>query len=369
MSASAHKRDYYELLGVARDATNDELKAAFRRLAVQYHPDRNPGDRGAEEKFKEVAAAYAILSDPDKRARYDRFGADGAGDPFAGGFPFASVQDLFSGLFGEIFGGAARKRGAQGRDLRYTLEVSFEEAAFGCQKNISFQTRETCRACTGSGARGAARGLKPCPTCGGRGEIRVRQGFFSLGKTCGACGGQGKLVADPCPECKGQGTLPREREFLVKIPPGSADGGVRMVRGQGEAGRRGSPPGDLHVFVRVAPHPLFERQGDDVVCEVPLTFPQAALGTHIEVPTLDGKVKMKVPPGTQSGRVFRLRGKGIPRAGGVRGDQHVRVLVETPTQLTPRERELLEAFAKECGLGATPKSKSFFDKVKELLGE
>jgi len=367
---AAAQRDFYEVLGVRRDANADELKAAYRRLALAYHPDKNPNDKHAEDLFKQVSVAYAVLSDPEKRERYDRFGSAGTGDPFPGGFPFQSVQDLFGGIWGEIFGPGRRKRAANGRDLRYTLELSFEEAAFGCEKSISFQTREPCTTCEGTGARGAARGMRPCQSCGGRGEIRVQQGFFTIGKNCTACGGHGQLVADPCPDCQGQGAVPRPREFTVKIPSGAVDGGVKMVRGQGEPGRHGSPPGDLHVILRVRPHPLFERKGDDIVCEVPLAFPQAALGAQIEVPTLDGRVKMKVPPGTQSGRVFRLRGKGIPRGGGpARGDQHVRVVIETPTQLTPRQRELLEAFARECGQDATPRSKSFFEKVKELLGD
>jgi molecular chaperone DnaJ len=366
---SAGKRDYYEVLGVARDATPDELKAAYRQLALRYHPDKNPGDHQAENNFKEVSAAYAVLSDPEKRARYDRFGPEAAGDPFAGGFPFASVQELLGGLFGDLFGGAAKKkRGSQGRDLRYTLELALGEAAFGCEKVIAFQSRESCAACEGSGGRGGATGLRKCARCDGRGEVRVQQGFFTIGKACTACGGQGRTVADPCPECGGQGTVARKRDFTVKIPGGTSDGAVRTVRGQGEPGRRGSPAGDLHIIVRVAPHPLFERQGDDLSCEVPLSFAQAALGTQIDVPTLDGQVKMKVPPGTQSGRIFRLKGKGIPRGTGVRGDQHVRVVIETPQSLTDRQRQLLEEFEREGQLDATPRRQGFLEKVRQLLG-
>jgi molecular chaperone DnaJ len=359
-------RDYYELLEVPRDATDAELKAAYRRLALQFHPDKNPGDRACEERFKELAAAYAVLSDPEKRARYDRFGPAAAGDPFAG-TPFGSVQDLFSSLFGDLFGGA-RRRKPQGRDLRYTLELDLGEAVLGCERAIAFDSREACGVCEGSGARGGTSGLRRCGTCEGRGEIRVQQGFFTIGKTCGSCGGHGKVPTDPCGECKGAGVLPRKREFAVKIPPGTVDGGVKIVRGQGEQGRRGAPPGDLHVIVRVRAHALFERQGDDIICELPLTFPQAALGVQLEVPTLEGRVKMKVPPGTQSGRVFRLRGKGVPRPSGQRGDQHVRVIVETPTELTDRQRELLEAFASECGVERTPRTRGFFEKVRELWG-
>ena len=361
------QRDYYEVLGVPRDATNEELKQAYRKLALQYHPDKNPGDKKAEEMFKEVSGAYAVLSDAEKRSRYDRFGAEAAGDPFQGGFSFQAVQDLFGGIFGDLFGAKKKKPG--GRDLRYTLELKFEEAIFGIEKTIQFNSRESCAACEGTGGRGGNTGLRKCSACDGRGEIRVQQGFFTIGKMCGACGGAGKVVADPCPECQGRGTVPKEREFTVKIPAGATDGAVKTVRGQGESGRRGNPPGDLHVIIRVAPHPLFERQGDDVVCEIPVSFPQAALGAQMDVPTLDGRVKLKIPSGTQSGSVLRLRGKGIPRGTGTRGDQLVRVVVETPTDLTEKQRELLEAFAKETGVEATPRSKGFFEKVREILGD
>jgi molecular chaperone DnaJ len=359
-------RDYYDLLEVPRDATDAEIKAAYRRLALQHHPDKNPGDRVAEERFKELAAAYAVLSDPDKRGRYDRFGHEGAGDPFAGA-PFSSVQDLFGSLFGDLFGGA-RRRKPQGRDLRYTLELGLGEAALGCEKTIGFDSRESCSGCEGSGAKGGAGGLVACAACEGRGELRVQQGFFTIGKTCTACGGHGRVPASACAECKGQGVVATRREYAVKIPGGTGDGDVRIVRGQGEKGRRGAPPGDLHVIVRVAPHPLFERKGDDIVCEVPLTFGQAALGAQIDVPTLAGAVKMKVPPGTQSGRTFRLRGKGVPRRGGGAGDQHVRVVVETPAELTARQRELLEAFEREAGEATSPRSRTFAARVRELRG-
>jgi molecular chaperone DnaJ len=361
-------RDYYELLGVGRDATNDELKAAYRRLALQYHPDKNPDDRAAEAMFKEVSAAYAVLSDPDKRARYDQFGHAAAGDPFAGGFPFSSVQDMLSNLFGDLFGSAKKKR-AQGRDLRYTLEVKFEEAAFGCEKTISFSARESCVDCGGTGSRGGTATLKRCGVCAGKGEIRAQQGFFTIGKTCGTCGGYGKVVVDACPACKGNGTAERTREFSVRIPAGTVNDGIKVVRGQGEAGRRGNAPGDLHVIVRVLAHPLFRREGDDILCEVPITFAQAALGAQIDVPTLDGIVRMKVPPGTQSGRTFRLRGKGVPRGSGSgRGDENVAVVIDVPSELTSRQRELLEEFERECGIAATPRLGSFVETVRQLMG-
>lgn len=367
------KSDYYELLGVRRDATPAELKRAFRRLALKHHPDKNPQDASAEERFKRISEAYAVLSDPDKRAAYDRFGhaafAPGGAGGWAGGAGgfSASVADVLEGLFGDLLG--RRPRRTAGRDLRYTLELSFEEAAFGTTKRIRFPTRKDCGACGGTGAK-TSQSLSPCAACGGRGEVRVKQGLFTLTRTCAACEGAGRIVTEPCATCQGSGMVRIEREFDVKIPPGTEDGAVRMIPREGEPGRHGGPPGDLHVIVRLREHPLFSRQGFDVVCEVPVSFPQAALGAQIEVPTLDGKVRMRVPPGTQSGRVFRLRGKGIPRGeGGPRGDQHVRIVVETPTQLTERQRQLLEEFAREAGEPvAHPRKKNFLEKVRELFG-
>ena len=363
----AEKRDYYLVLGVDRNASDAELKKAYRKLALQFHPDHSPGDRQAEERFKELNEAYAVLSDADKRAAYDRFGhaafgAPGQWTPAAG---FASVGDVIEGLFGDLFG-KKQKRSA-GRDLRYTLEVDFNEAAFGADKSIRFPTRKDCGACEGSGARSKA-GIQPCQACGGRGEVKVKQGLFTLGRTCAPCEGTGKVVTDPCKTCDGSGLVRIEREFTVKIPAAMEDGAVRLIAREGEPGRHGGPPGDLHVVVRVRPHPLFSRQGFDVLCEVPVSFSQAALGAQIEVPTLDGKVKMRVPPGTQSGKLFRLRGKGIPRGEGSRGDQHVRIVLETPTNVTPRQRELLEELAKESGeTVAHPRKKTFLDKVRELF--
>jgi molecular chaperone DnaJ len=363
--AVAAKRDYYDILEVARDATDAEIKRAFRQLALRHHPDKNPDDRAAEERFKEANEAYAILSDPDKRAAYDRFGHAAFGAPGAGpaaGFGVSDVLDNFLDLLGR------KRRQAAGRDLRYTLEVSFEEAAFGAEKTIHFPTRKDCDGCGGSGAK-AATGLRACPGCGGRGEVRVKQGLFTLPRTCTTCGGTGKIVIDPCPRCEGSGLLRVEREFAVKIPSGTADGDVRRVAREGEPGRGGGAPGDLHVVVRVKPHPLFERQGFDVICDIPVSFPQAALGAQVDVPTLDGKVKMRIPEGTQSGKTFRLRGKGIPRGDGrPRGDQHVKVTVETPTNLTARQRELLEELAHETGEAiGYPRKKNFLDKVRELF--
>jgi molecular chaperone DnaJ len=366
---SAAKRDYYEVLDVGRDATDAELKKAFRRLALRYHPDKNPADRVAEERFKEANEAYAVLSDPDKRAAYDRFGHAAFGPPGAGASASPpSVSEVFEGLF-DLFG---RRKKAGGRDLRYTLEVSFEEAVFGADKTIRFPTRKECGACGGLGGRNGAAGTRPCGGCGGRGEVKVKQGLFMLPRTCSACGGTGKVVVDPCPGCEGTGLERVEREFRVSIPPGTESGAVRRIPREGEPGRFGGAPGDLHVLVRVLEHPLFERRGTDVVCEIPVSVTQAALGAQIEVPTLDGKVKMRVPEGTQSGRLFRLKGKGIPRGpgkGAVRGDQHVRIVVETPTHLTPRQRQLLEELAHESGETSVgyPRKRSFLAKVRELF--
>jgi molecular chaperone DnaJ len=361
------KRDYYEILGVARDVDGAELKRVYRELALRHHPDKNPGSREAEEHFKEVSEAYAVLSDPEKRARYDRLGHAGSG----GGFGFeeftaTGFTDLFESLFGDLLG---RRKGRQGgRDLRYTLELTFREAALGVDKTIRFPARRDCEACGGTGGRGGAAGLATCAECGGRGEIKVQQGFFSLGKQCPTCGGAGKVVKDACPECKGSGLVEKEREYTVAIPPGVDDGAVRRVAGQGEPGRRGGPPGDLNVAIRVKPHPLFFREGQVVACEVPISIAEAALGAVLEVPTLDGSVEMRVPAGTQTGTVFRLRGKGMPVGlrGSARGDQHVRVTVETPAKLSARQRELLAEFEAAASDADTPKRREFRESVKQL---
>ena len=374
-AVSGQKRDYYEVLGVQKNVSAQDLKSAFRKVALQYHPDRNPGNHEAEEKFKEASEAYEILSDPDRRGRYDRVGHAGVGgaaggDQFGGGFQGVNINDIFGEIFGDIFGG----RGGRGRvsnrgaDLRFNLEISFEEAAFGCRPKVPIPRPKKCDTCSGTGSKSAA-APKTCGTCGGAGEVRFTQGFFAVSRPCTECGGTGAMVPDPCGKCRGSGKVPNEEVIEVNIPAG-VDNGTRVrLTGQGEPGDRGGPAGDLYVTVIVREHPLFQREDYDVFCEVPISFTQAALGAKIDVPTLDGKVKMTIPEGSQSGKVFRLKGKGVPHLhSGQRGDQHVRVIVETPTGLTAKQRELLEKFAESSGEEAHPQSKNFFEKVRELFG-
>lgn len=366
----AQKRDYYEVLAVDRSADADGLKKAFRKLAMQYHPDRNPGDKEAEEKFKEASEAYEVLSDPDRRARYDRFGHQGV-EGFGGGSGFnnVNINDIFGEIFGEMFGGGrSRRQRNRGADLRYNLELSFEEAAFGNEVTVKIPRPKRCGACDGTGSK--SKQLRTCPTCGGAGEVRFTQGFFAVARTCSQCSGSGQVVSDPCKDCKGQGKVDAVSELSVKIPPG-VDTGTRVrLAGEGEPGEAGGPAGDLYVVVHVKEHPIFHREEYEVFCEVPISFVQAALGAQLEVPTLDGMVKMKVPEGTQSGKIFRLKGKGIPHLHSAdRGDQHVRVVVETPQNLSHKQRELLTKFAEASGEDVNPHSKSFFDKVKSLLAK
>jgi molecular chaperone DnaJ len=352
------RRDFYEVLGVPRDVDDATLKRAYRNLALRYHPDQNPENPEAEARFKEVSEAYTVLSDPEQRARYDRRGWEGVGDiPYGVG----TFTELFENLFGDLFG---KKKKQKGRDLRYTLDVSFVEAALGATKKIQFASRSDCEACGGSGGKGGEKGLSVCATCGGKGEVKVQQGFFSLGKSCTACGGSGQVVRDPCDACKGAGYVEKEREYEVTIPPGMEDGGTRRVAGQGERGRRGGPAGDLNVIVRVRPHPLFRREGQVIAIEVPISVTTAALGGVLDVPTLEGKVEMRVPPGTQSGTVFRLRGQGMGERGR-RGDAHVRVVVETPTNLSPEQRELYERLEASLAVEQQPLRQKFDQKVKD----
>ncbi len=375
---SAAKRDYYEVLGLSRGASEEELKKAYRRLAIQFHPDRNPGNKEAEERFKELNEAYQVLSDPERRAQYDRFGhaafqnAHGQG-PF-GGFDFSQgFEEVFSDIFGDFFGtgrGRARSRTRRGDDLRYDLEIEFEEAARGSEKTINFQRLTQCDQCNGSRARGGSTGVRQCPNCRGTGQVRTQQGFFSISTTCGQCRGEGMIISDPCPKCQGQGRIRKQESLSVKIPPGVDNGSRLKLRGEGEAGYSSGPAGDLYVVIHVKEHDLFVRQDNDIVIEVPISFPQASLGCEIDVPTLEGKVKLKIPSGTQSGKVLRLKGKGIVDLHGYgRGDQLIRVVVETPRSLTARQRELLEEFAKLDGKAVNhPLSKGFVDKLKEMFG-
>jgi len=375
---SATKRDYYEVLGVARSAADDDLKKAYRRLAIQLHPDRNPGNKQAEERFKEVNEAYQVLSDPERRSQYDRFGhsafqgPQGPG-PF-GGFDFSQgFEEVFSDIFGDFFGtgrGRARSRSRRGDDLRYDLEVEFEEAARGTEKVVRFQRLTLCESCNGTRARGGSTGARQCPNCRGTGQVRTQQGFFSISTTCNQCRGEGTIISDPCPKCQGQGRLRKQESLSVRIPPGVDNGSRLKLRGEGEAGYGGGTPGDLYVIIHVKEHSLFVRQENHIVIEVPISFPQAALGCEIEVPTLEGKVNLKVPSGTQSGKVLRLKGKGIIDLHGYgRGDQLIRVVVETPRSLTARQRELLEEFAKLDGKAVNhPLSKGFVDQIKKMFG-
>lgn len=369
--------DYYSVLGVERSASPQEIKKAYRRLAMKYHPDQNDGDKGAEEKFKEISEAYSVLGDAEKRSEYDRFGRVG-GNPFAGGFPggapfdqgvpFGGINDVFVDILNDLFG--ARRRAGnmrRGSDLKYELELTFEEANTGIEREIEIPKIEGCPVCAGVGAKPGTRPQK-CGQCAGAGQVRMQQGFFSITRPCGGCSGTGQVITDPCRRCDGSGRVTNRETLEVTVPPGVADGQRLRWTAKGEPGINGGPPGDLYVVVKLARHSLFERSGDDVTCSVPVSFPQAALGAQVEVPTLDGKVQMKVPAGTQSGKIFRLRKKGFPNVdGGGQGDQLVTVVVETPTNLSERQEELLRAFAEEAGDEVQPEQKGFMDRMRDLF--
>ena len=376
------KRDYYETLGVNRDAPEDEIKKAYRKLAMKYHPDRNPDSKDAEEKFKEAKEAYEVLSDQQKRAAYDAYGHAGV-DPSAaagagaGAQGFGSFTDAFGDIFGEIFGGAAgggrqRSNVYRGADLRYNLEVSLEEAARGTETRIRIPTMDECETCHGSGAKPGTQ-PKTCPTCNGQGQVRMQQGFFSIQQTCPKCHGSGKVVETPCPTCSGVGRIKRQKTLSVKIPAGVDEGDRIRLAGEGEAGVNGGPSGDLYVVIHLREHAVFQRDHNDLHCEMPISFTTAALGGEIEIPTLDGAAKIKIPAETQSGKVFRLRGKGIK---GVRSNTHgdlmCHVVVETPVSLTARQKELLEeleAINIRDGSRHNPRAKSWLNKVKEFFAE
>ncbi|MGF1562809.1 MAG: molecular chaperone DnaJ [Geminicoccaceae bacterium] len=371
------KRDYYEILEVSRSADEAELKKAYRKLAMAYHPDRNPGDSEAEHRFKEINEAYEILKDPQRRAAYDQYGhaafEQGAGGPRPGGFDFGSFADVFDDLFGD-FAGGGRRRSSSGRgaDLRYNMEISLEEAFTGKKTTIRVPTTVACGSCNGSGSEGGAP-PKACSTCRGAGRLRMQQGFFTVERTCMTCQGSGYVISDPCKSCSGSGRIQKEKSLLVTIPSGVEDGTRIRLAGEGEAGLRGGPAGDLYIFIAIAPHPLFQRDGMEVGCKVPIPMTTAALGGEIEVPTIDGsKAKVKVPAGTQNGHTFRLRGKGMTELqGSARGDMFVDIVVETPVNLTRRQQELLREFDDEAKgkHHHNPESAGFFAKVKEFWEE
>jgi len=379
------KRDYYEVLGVDRGVDEATLKKVYRKLALESHPDRNPDDPDAEERFKEISEAYAVLSDGEKRSRYDRFGHQGVGAPGgAGDFgDLGGFTDLFNDLFGDIFGGGggfggrARGRGHRGADLRYNLEVDLNDVLTGTEASIKIPKMRPCETCSGTGAR-EGHSPETCERCRGIGQVTFQQGFFRVNRPCDACGGAGEVITDPCGDCRGHGRLEGQQTITVKVPAGVDDGARLRLVGEGEAGISGGPSGDLYVVLSVEPHPFFKgRDGRDLHCEVPVPFVTATLGGEIEVPSLEGLVTVRVPEGTQSGKVLRLRSKGLPplqprmeaaQLERMRGDIYVQIFVEVPTRLTDRQRELLEEFAEETGTEISPVTRGFLDKLRDLFG-
>src|SRR5210317_882539 len=373
------KRDYYEVLGVSKSTDEKDIKKAYRRVAMKYHPDRNPDDPDADSKFKEATEAYDILMDEEKRAAYDRFGHAGV-DPSmgggAGGFGGGNFSDIFGDVFGDIFGGGGGGRGRggpqRGSDLRYTLDISLEDAVKGTTAEIRVPTLSACETCDGSGAK---KGSKPttCGTCGGAGQVRMQQGFFQVQQTCPTCRGRGQTITDPCNACHGQGRVEKSKTLSVKVPPGVDTGDRIRLSGEGEAGPEGVPPGDLFVQMSVKQHPIFERDGKNLYCEVPITFVAAALGGELEVPTLDGRVNLKIPAETQTGKLFRLRGKGVkPVRGGSVGDLLCRAVVETPVNLNKEQKALLEQFQTtlgKTGHAQSPRQTSWFEGVKSFFDD
>jgi molecular chaperone DnaJ len=372
------KRDYYEVLGVARNASEQEIKSAYRKLALQYHPDRNPGNKEAEEKFKEAAEAYSVLSDAQKRASYDRFGHAGVGTAAGGGFSgfdpnvFADFSDILGDIFGfgDFFGGGRRggSRVQRGADLRYDLELTFEEAAFGTTKKIKVPRHETCGECGGTGAQKGS-GPTTCPTCNGYGQVRFQQGFFSITRTCSQCHGTGQIIRNRCHTCRGEGRVGGEKALELRIPAGVDSGSKLRVAGEGDAGSKGGPPGDLYVVLNVKDHDFFERREHDLFCHIPITFPQAALGAQITIPTLEREEeKLTIPPGTQTGSTFRIKGRGISKRGGAaRGDLYVMVDIVVPTKLSREQKDLLHKLASTMDLENKPIQKKILERVKEIF--
>jgi len=382
------KRDYYEVLGIGKNASQEEIKRAYRKLALKYHPDKNPGNKEAEERFKELSEAYEVLSDSQKRATYDQFGHAGMQGAFSGrGFTWSDFThyDEFNDIFGNLgdffrgfgidadfFGGGwgpQRRRGGpvRGADLQYGMTIEFEEAAFGAEKKAEIERYEACSSCRGSGVKPGTKKTK-CPRCDGSGQIVTSSGFFNISRTCDRCAGEGEIARTPCPKCQGQGRAIVTRSIKVKIPAGVHTGNRLRIQGEGASGLRGGGRGDLYIYINVKPHPIFERRNYDIICEIPISFPQAVFGAEIDVPTLNGKVKMKMPEGTQTGKIFRIKAKGIPRLDGYgKGDELVRVKIETPVNLNEKQRSVLKEFADACGENVTPMHKSFVNKVKKLF--
>ncbi|MCK5237829.1 MAG: molecular chaperone DnaJ [Deltaproteobacteria bacterium] len=366
-------KDYYEILGISRGASPEEIKKSYRKMALKHHPDKHKGEAHAEENFKEINEAYEVLKDPNKKAQYDQFGSVGPGTGFPGGGggyqQGGDFGDFFGDIFSDIFGGGGgRRRGPiRGSDLRYDIHIPFTDAAYGSTKKIQIPRTENCSECNGSGAK---KGTSPvtCSKCSGSGQTTFKQGFFSVSRPCGGCHGTGQRIKEPCRPCSGSGHVRKTKTLSINIPKGVDTGSRLRITGEGEAGERGAPYGDLYVVLHVEQHPIFRREGDDIICEVPIGYTQAALGAEIEVPTIDGKLKFKVPAGTQTGKVFTIKGKGMPSIrGSRRGNHHVIVTIETPTKLNKKQKELLREFAESINEETLPKKKSFLKKVKEIL--